>query len=313
MKKKKIFISKEKWLRFLGVGAIVILMVGLLTVLIDSPGGFSEDDDFESETDEIVERVDPDPLCQHKYSKSIIEKPASCTVKGLKVSTCEKCGGTREDEIALLDHVFTKTLPYDKNSHVLCCVNCGMSGEYEEHILVESIIEPTCKTDGVKILECVCGYEYEEVIYSDGHTVSAYEQKKDDIRSHYGFCVVCGDVVSKAHAFGPFEVVKEATCADSGLSRSVCADCGYIRENVLPYAHGDFYYEHGGVGHVPICGLCGHIFAEEDHTVSSFEYYDEDYHKGICAVCGAELDEEHTISINDLNQEYCTVCNGVLG
>lgn len=313
MKNKKILTGKNQWWRLLAGGLVIILMIGLLTVLIDTPGDVSGTDAPETNSTETVDRVDLDPLCQHQYTKSVVEKEATCTAKGLKVSTCSKCGGTREDDIDLKAHMFTKLLPYSKDKHLLCCSICGTFGEYDDHILVESILEPTCTTSGLKILECQCGYKYEEVIQTDGHSVSSWQQKPNDQYYHYAYCPVCGETAFDAHDYGAYILVKEASCSETGLEQSECVHCGYVREKVIPYSHGDYYYEHVLNGHVEICGLCGQMSMPQAHTFGSYTYIDVDYHKAICSVCGAEDDQEHYVIYDANLNPYCPYCRSDLG
>lgn len=162
-------------------------------------------------------------------------------------------------------------------------------------------------------------------------------------------CRVCGRVVEqtappKAHNYGEWNVIEEATCTAMGTRERTCLDCGYAEKAKYGPVH-DYEWEvvkeptcdRSGTSK-GVCKVCGReneqdILAKRSHTYGEWEILKEvtclenGLRKKVCEVCGDEVEEvvkskgSHTwdwvITIQPtcystgLKEKVCTVCGEI--
>ncbi len=172
-------------------------------------------------------------LCSHVYDDGVVTKETSCSEHGTLTKTCTLCGKTKDEEIALLNHV----------------------------PMVVSVVEPTCtesgKTEGV--LCDVCGFEIvpQQVVVAKGHVVvKDYGKVATCLESgltNGSHCSVCDVVVveqevipATGHTLVSVEAV-DSTCSSTGHSAySYCSTCN------VKYG----YEEYSRLEHNFVDGLC---------------------------------------------------------
>ncbi len=199
---------------------------------------------------------------QHDY-EDVIDSivPSDCGTDGKKNQQCKVCGDLVTDVPipATGAHKFvetTKDATCDEPIKVgkICSV-CGAEdenglvevGEALGHTFVETTVPADCFTAaGVKKVCSVCGEEEFEAFTGEladpkkeHDWVSAdvvATCKKTGISGRYA-CSVCGTVDEArkgtetpanedSHVGVPGEIIKEATCSESGIRKVVCQDCG---------------------------------------------------------------------------------------
>lgn len=110
---------------------------------------------------------------------------------------------------------------------------------------------------------------------------------KTDNTYHTGVCTLCTKQTKFKHEWGSDEVVKEATCENTGLKNQTCAQCGATRQTSIPqtndHQYGDWEYIDGDK-HTRTCQSCNRS-REEAHTQSAWQY-DGQEHWYTCADCG---------------------------
>lgn len=129
---------------------------------------------------------------------------------------------------------------------------------------------------------------------------------------HKATCPLCEKVESYKHEWVDGEVVKEATCKDTGLKKQSCKQCKASRDVTLPvteeHKYEDWQYL-GGEKHAMVCTVCEQE-KEENHKLSSAWSADELSHWYTCEDCGGRLKtSSHTFS-GDC-ESACTTCGYV--
>ena len=164
--------------------------------------------------------------CGHKphnhvyMNKSILPKhlasPATCLLPALYYYSCA-CGQSGTDTFVYgetVEHVEMYVGTIDCHSK---CRNCDTVLE-RYHRFAESIVaNPTCETNGVKMLSCQCGYKERVTLYATGHVKTSirYEELNNKFHSKIVLCQTCNTIVSA-----------EDNVHDSNTK---CSLCGYIR------------------------------------------------------------------------------------
>ena len=111
--------------------------------------------------------------CEHDLKKDIEkhdfkikeEKKATHSEKGTIKYICSVCDYTYMEEIEKTPHTYSSEYLYDETEHYYLC-ECGEKKDVEEHNYGEGevVIKETYFTDGLKLYNCVCGSQKEEVI-----------------------------------------------------------------------------------------------------------------------------------------------------
>ena len=107
----------------------------------------------------------------HTYDDGVVTKKATCTEAGVKIYTCTKCHDTKTEAIEALGH------------------------DYGE---AKITTEPTCTKDGVKSYICKrCGDVKTEVLPATGHTYDEGKITKEPTETEEGMlvrtCTICGE------------------------------------------------------------------------------------------------------------------------
>lgn len=127
----------------------------------------------------------------HIYDDGVIVKESTCTVKGIKLFTCE-CGATYTEALALAPHkdVYVGT----KDVHAKCSV-CGETNANHVYTKTEVIKEATTTEKGKEKVTCDCGYSYE--IETKVHELGNIEIKVDKTNTFSGTVSSVVDVKAK--------------------------------------------------------------------------------------------------------------------
>lgn len=165
------------------------------------------------------------------------------------------------------DHNFTSLWTYNGTHHWHKCLNgdCQEKSNEGEHVIVKSVKEAICEEDGKIIYLCqICGrvqnevtikapgHDYKEEILKNATCVEVGQVKKIcnvcgdeviedipltkhtwneyayDATNHWHKCSICGvEQESKVGHTLIEEVIKAASCTESGTSKFTCSVCGY--------------------------------------------------------------------------------------
>jgi len=194
--------------------------------------------------------------CAHEYDDGTVVTEPTCTAPGEILYTCTLCGATEWTEIPMLDHTFGAWDAADSDNHARTCTGCGMTDtaahEFDDGIVTR---EATCVQTGILTYTCAeCAYSYTEETETIAHTFGAWASA--DGENHTRSCTGCGMTETAAHTFDNGNIIKEATCQETGICVYTCTVCAYERGDTLPLT--DHAYEDGS------CTVCG----EQDPSVS---------------------------------------------
>lgn len=114
---------------------------------------------------------------------------------------------------------------------------------------------------------------------------------KSDSTYHKATCSLCEKVSNLKHDWVDGEIIKEATCKDTGLKSQSCKQCSATREVTIPVS--------------------------EEHTFTTWQYVDGENHHMVCEACGEEEEAAHIQSeeraTDELSHWYlCEDCGGRL-
>lgn len=200
--------------------------------------------------------------CKHTWDDGEVTKEATCTEDGVKTFTCTLCGETKTEEIKALGHdwseweVLKEADCTNDGSKIRTCSRCNET-ETEKipalgHDLSVTVTkQPTCTEAGIQAEKCSrCDYEAGSVeIPALGHDYKWTVTKEatfheDGVKT--GTCTRCGNVITESipklsvnhkHDFsGREEVVKAATCTETGIKRIYCTEpeCGEFETEIIP-------------------------------------------------------------------------------
>lgn len=248
-----------------------------------------------------------------KDAGKVTVRPTADT-DGVRTYSCGECGKVLDTEtIPALgenhEHSYSITNSDDANHWKEC--ECGEIDESTKasHTLdqkEETVLEPTCSTDGMKnvITYCTyCGKETartsETVSATDNHIPDAEYGKDSD--NHWKVCTICGDVINK-EAHNPGLAATETT-------PQTCTVCGYEMAPVLTHTHkfaevwtsNDTHHWHAAV--------CEHTEEVSDKALHAWDNgvittKPTETSKGVktftCGVCGATKTE----SVSELTHTH---------
>ena len=256
-------------------------------------------------------------ISEHSFDDGIIIKEPTCTDKGTKQYTCQKCGATTEssDEILALGHDYSEEWTIDKEptckeegSKSKHCLRCGEKSEvtsiektdhtWNEQYTVDK--EATCKEEGIESIHCsVCDTIKEDSeksipisddhIWDEGVLTTDITCTEDGEKTYT--CTVCGvtkkeKVVATGHVWNEeYTIDKEKTCTEDGQKSIHCTVCDAIKEDSIE-----------------IIDATGHTYGEWAITVEP-TYAKEGSTERTCSKCGdVEVKE-----INKLTAECITI------
>ena len=206
--------------------------------------------------------------CRHTNFISEVTTPASCIQLGVTTYTCDACGYTYTEEIALEDHTWGEWENVKEATEEETGLNqrtCGVCGEVEEEVLpmlnhvckaftAKAEIPATCNENGTKAYYVCekCGLKYSdaegtvrvsdaELVIPAAHTYGeSVETKADCLNAGkvVTTCEVCGAEVVEVlpalgHKWSKWKVVTEATEEAEGLEERTCSVCGEKETRVI--------------------------------------------------------------------------------
>lgn len=130
-----------------------------------------------------------------------------------------------------------------------------------------------------------------------------------DEGSHMGTCGKCTKEELFDHQWQQSQVLKAATCEDTGLAEEQCGVCGQLRQVELPqtddHQYGDWIYI-DEESHYRVCQTCGRerteAHSQDDWQWDRFEHFYE------CTDCGEKVGAEAHDHEGDC-EAACTVCS----
>lgn len=158
----------------------------------------------------------------HNWNKGEITKEATETEEGIKTYTCQTCKKTE-----------TEVVPVKKHN-------------WDKGIVTK---QPTCTEDGERLYTCTdegCSKTYTEKILATGHPQTEIRNKKEATCEEDGYtgneyCTKCKELLKKGetifalgHDWNTGEVVKEATCIESGENVYTCGRCKKTKIDIIP-------------------------------------------------------------------------------
>lgn len=197
----------------------------------------------------ITEEIAQLPAHEHIYHETARQE-ATCTEAGSVTYTCEECGDSYEETLAVTAHtpgewtVKTEATEEAEGLEVLVCTECG--GEIGSRVIdklehVHSYTEeyeaPTCTQDGYMKKTCQCGDVIYEVIPAAGHQygeAKIVEPTCEAEGSSVITCEICGHeeetVLNKiGHSF-EWVNTKEPELGVEGSRAYQCKNCGYVEK-----------------------------------------------------------------------------------
>lgn len=196
-----------------------------------------------STTDYVL--TDQDSCTTHSFDDGVMTVPA-CTGTGTRVYTCQLCGYTRSQSVAMTGHHHEqKTKPAsctEPGSVYYVCAYCGDSYEEESlaalgHKYEQTVVSPTCTVGGYTAHSCVrCGdYYVNQETEALGHSWDQGQVTTEPTESTPGeityTCTVCRNtkkesVLPLQHSYDQGQVTTEPGCLTPGEITYTCADCG---------------------------------------------------------------------------------------
>ena len=216
--------------------------------------------------------------CDHRYDDGTVVLEATCVEMGLLRRTCKDCGAVTDEYIPTLH----------------AAGDC---------YTVISETEPTCESEGSKILKCsVCNNTKTVTTkaYHDTDSSLHYEYTSDDL--HAVYCLVCEEKLTvTSHDFFEHHT---STCTKAGQVIDRCSDCGFEISRGEAEAKGHRLVsqtkaptctEDGRSG--TVCKSCDYSEAEIIPALG------HSYVDGCCANCGEEDPEftEDTVIPGDID------------
>lgn len=246
----------------------------------------------------------------HKFSQTS-KTEATCLLSGKRVETCENCGLVKEYFIPALGHDYV--LNSDKSSVATCqhggheeykCSRCDDEFKTDtmqlNHQYVNTIVDPTCTTQGYTLHTClVCnetvkdtyvsslGHDYalttvDPTCTEQGYTVHTCSRCNDSYKDNY---------VSARHTWN----LETPTCG-------VGQECLVCHAKGLP-ATGNHTYENG------VCTVCGdgctHTYTE---TTVEATCETQGYTLKTCSICGFTEKTDITKAKGHKGNLVCDVC-----
>lgn len=199
----------------------------------------------------------------HNWSDTTMNIQPKCTTKGEMTITCGVCQATKKETVDSLGHLFSDEFTIDieplcetKGSKSRHCVhdNCTVAIDVTEiaptghKMELDTVqIEPSCTKDGQAKYKCaMCGKIETRVIAALGHefadtfTVDRIPtclnegvQSKHCIHNGCVEKIEITTLPKGTHTLKAFEVVKEATCTENGMTKFKCEVCGTTVDSTI--------------------------------------------------------------------------------
>ncbi len=272
----------------------------------------------------------------HTWGAEVCEQKESCGIRGLYVKSCEVCHTNSSRWVDSLTHIYeTTTTPATCTEAGEKITSCKICGEIESVEVLQptghkyenegAIVETaaTCTSSAYKTYNCDnCDYSYVEHII--GSTVLPHDFTGTETVISAATCTADGkktvqckncDATTEVilpklgHAYGDWQVVKEATNSEDGQWKRVCANnAEHVEYITIP--KGGHAWDSGTVTKAASCEATGTmVYKCTAHTD-----------------CGVTLEvtipvTQHTVAQREIEatctekgkvEAYCTVCNDVL-
>jgi hypothetical protein len=158
------------------------------------------------------------PALGHNFGEYVETKAATCTEKGVKTSTCSRCGETKTQDIPALGHSFGEY-------KVTKAATCTEKGE-------ETATCTRCNTEKNTREIAALGHAYGEYVETKAPTCTEKGEKT-------ATCSRCGetttqDIPALGHSYSKYEVIKAATCTEKGQQTAACDRCGETKVSDVP-------------------------------------------------------------------------------
>lgn len=179
-------------------------------------------------------------------------------------------------------HNFGEASDLDDVSHIKTCSLCGTSVTEAHDFGSGTIVtQATCTMEGSKSYSCSCGKTRTEIISKLEHNFGEWVKTGD---SHERSCLNCTNKEFGKHSVKE-EVIKEATCQETGSKKKYCTVCGISEMSILPKLTEHVYDN--------VCdSKCNVCEAERTtkHTYGSSWSRDHVGHWHECTKCGEKVD-----------------------
>ena len=174
--------KKRKFPWIIGIAAAVLIATIGMTLwwwLNQSPQIPTETQPVTKTEEETTESVTEEETtaCIHQYGARLVTAPATCTVAGMQIQSCQLCGEERKEPIEPTGHTEVIDKAVDAN-----CTETGL-------------------TEGVHCSVCKAVLVAQEVVPAKGHTLGEWiidEEPDWDLEgSMHTTCVECSDLTTK--------------------------------------------------------------------------------------------------------------------
>ncbi len=207
---------------------------------------------------------------KHTYVDTVV--PATCDTNGYTSHKCSMCGNEYKDRmVSAYGHKYTSEWVWSEgNKGAKLVFVCGHDSSHTVEVdanVTSTKKNATCTETGLITYNAQAVYSgavYKDartqIIPKTDHTYAAGWESNE--ASHWHICTVCqakGD--NKSHSLGEAEIIKAATCTQTGESRATCSVCKYVKTQVIPTTAHD--YKNG------VCTGCGHFSGDCDHSMSN--------------------------------------------
>lgn len=204
--------------------------------------------------------------CKHEYGEYQVTENATCSKVGVKEAICNLCGEKEFVEIPkdITAHAYGEWIIDSEPNCILAGAKhrvCSLCNDIDAQAMAENenyhtslnawqtIIEPTCSSDGKQERECACGYKESAILpklTEGGHTYGEWAISIEPTCSSEGqrirYCLDCEKPQAEkltaldegGHSFGEWYTVLEPTCSAVGTKMRDCAYCENKEESEIP-------------------------------------------------------------------------------
>lgn len=204
--------------------------------------------------------------CKHEYGEYQVTENATCIKVGVKEAICNLCGEKEFVEIPkdITAHAYGEWIVDSEPNCILAGAKhrvCSLCNDIDAQAMAENenyhtslnawqtIIEPTCSSDGKQERECACGYKESAILpklTEGGHTYGEWAISIEPTCSSEGqrirYCLDCEKPQAEkltaldegGHSFGEWYTVLEPTCSAVGTKMRDCAYCENKEESEIP-------------------------------------------------------------------------------
>ena len=169
----------------------------------------------------------------HAYVEGEIIKAPTCTETGIQLYACSVCGDTKEEILDEIAHTYSSTYVPNGEVHSRFCTDCGASMDAPHNMIAGAITKATCTEDGSQLYTCAgCALTNTVVLPMTGHTYSENYVPNGDVHSRH--CLNCDATDDRDHDWGSGDIVKTATCSETGIRLYECSVCSDTKTETVP-------------------------------------------------------------------------------